>query len=282
MLRLCRWGKADYEQCALRGLPEGVVQVDDPAAAEVVVVPSTRRVDPRDVPCARLVITTTSGYENLDVAGLRSVGVVCARLPLVRRDAVVETSLGMILALTRRFGEFGETARADRWDRAHLDRYDARLLGRVAVVGMGVIGRRMAEVLTAVGAEVVPVGRGDPWPTDVQVVTLHASLDRAEPLFVGAAAIDALLPGCVLVNTARGRLLDVEAAWRALERGHLGGLALDVFPEEPARLARFVHPRAIVTPHAAGWHPALGDRIAEGVSAAVRALLAGEPVPWAL
>lgn len=282
MIRLCRWGKADYEVAPLAGLPAEVQLVEDPAAAEVVVVPSTRRVSPADVPRARLVITSTSGFDNLDVPALRAAGVRCARLPLVRRDAVVETSLGMILSLTRRFGPFGESARAGVWDRRHLDRYDARLLGRVAVVGMGVIGTRMAEVLRCLGAEVVEVRAGQALPTDVDVLTVHASLTRDNVGFIDARAIAALRPGCVLVNTARGKLMDADAAFSAVASGHLGGLGVDVFPDEPTDLARFTHPRVIVTPHAAGWHPALGARIAEGVADAVRALLAGEAIPWAV
>lgn len=282
MLRICRWGKADYEQGELAGLPEGVGMVEDPAQAEVVVVPSTRRVSPADVPRARLVITTTSGFENLDVEALRAAGVRSSRLPLVRRDAVVESTLAMILSLTRRQGRFQLAAQAGTWDRANLHRYDARLLGRVAVVGMGVIGSRMAEALRVLGAEVVEVRSGQHIPTDIDVLTLHASLTRTNHQMVDAALLGALRPGCVVVNTARGKLLDVEAAFAAVQSGHLGGLGVDVFPEEPARLERFVHRDVIVTPHAAGWHPALGARIAEGVAAAVWALVEEEPIPWAL
>lgn len=282
MLTLCRWGKADYEVGPLSGLPEAVRFVDDPAAADVVVVPSSRRVVPGDVPRARLVITTTSGFDNLDVPALRAAGVRCARLPLVRRDAVVETTLGMILTLTRRFGDFAQTARAGVWDRRNLDRYDARLLGRVAVVGVGVIGTRMVEVLRVLGAEVVEVREGQPVPTDVDVLTLHASLTRHNVGLLDARTLAALRPGCVVVNTARGKLLDVEAAYAGVVAGRLGGLGVDVFPEEPAELARYAHPRVLVTPHAAGWHPALGARIGEGVAEAVRALLAGEAIPWSI
>jgi phosphoglycerate dehydrogenase-like enzyme len=59
-------------------------------------------------------------------------------------------------------------------------------------------------------------------------------------------------------------------------------VGLDVFPTEPAPLASLRHPRAILTPHAAGWHPGLGARVTEGIEAAVRALHAGEAVPWRL
>lgn len=279
---LCRWGQADYEQGPLVGLPPTVRVIDDPTVADIVVVPSTQRVVPVSVPRARLVITTTSGFDNLDVPALRAAGVRCARLPLVRRDAVVETALGMILALNRRFGPFAETARAGVWDRAHLNRYDARLLGRVAVVGMGVIGTKVATVLRAFDAEVVEVRDGQPLPLDVDVLTLHASLTHSNRNMVNAGVIAGLRRGAILVNTARGKLLDADAAYAAVVEGHLGGLAVDTFPEEPTNLARFDHPRVIVTPHAAGWHPQLGERISEGVATAVTAWMAQEPVPWSL
>lgn len=282
MITLCRWGSAEYELAALVGLPADVQVVESPREADVVVVPSTRQVGPNDVPKARLVITTTSGFDNLDVPALRAVGVRCARLPLARRDAVVETALGMILALTRRFGPFQTAASANRWDRKHLHDYDARLLGTVGVVGMGVIGTKVAAVLTAFGARVIEVRRGDPLPTKVDAVSFHCALTAENRGFADATWLAQLPPHCVVVNTARGKLLDVAAASAALRDGKLGGLGLDVFPEEPAELARFVHPKAIVLPHAAGWHPGLGAAISEGVAVAVAALSAGNPIPWSL
>ncbi len=280
-LRLCRWTRADYETAELHEI-EGVSRVDDPAEADVVVVPSTRRVGPADVPRARLVITTTSGFDNLDVPALRAQGVRCARLPLARRDAVVETTLAMMLSLTRRLGDFAVSARAGTWDRSKLRRYDARLLGRVGVVGMGVIGTRVAEVLRALGTEVVELRRGDALPADLDVLTLHASLTRENTGMLDTRTLAALRPGCVVINTARGKLMDADAAYAAVVAGHLGGLGVDVFPEEPTRLDRFTHPRVIVTPHAAGWHPGLGEAIADGVRDAVIACQRGEPVPWAI
>ena len=282
MLKLCRWGIAEYEVADLVGLPSAVVRTDDPREAHVVVVPSTRRVGPADVPLARLVITTTSGFDNLDVPALRAAGVRCARLPLARRDPVVETALGMMLSLTRRLGPFQEAARADQWERKHLARYDARLLGRVAVVGLGVIGTRVSAVLGALGAQVVECPRGDALPIDIDVVTFHCSLTRENRGFANAEWLARLPSHCVVVNTARGKLLDADAAAVAVRAGQLGGLGVDVFPEEPTSLARFAHPKIVVTPHAAGWHPGLGHAIAEGVATAVRALLDGQPVPWSL
>lgn len=301
MLTLVRWGQAEYELGPLVGLPEGVrvVNVRDPKGpeadvpleeADVVVVPSLRPIGPAQVARlrrCRLVVTSTSGYDHLDLDALSAAGIAAARLPLVRRDAVVESALGMLLALVRRFGDYREGAAADRWDRGELPRIGARRLGVVGVVGVGVIGSRMVDVLGALGSTVLPCdpALADGVPLDrvvaeADAITLHCELTPETRGLFDAARIAAMRPGAVLVNTARGKLVDADAAFAAVASGHLGGLGLDVFPTEPARLARWVHPRTILAPHAAGWHPRLGEAISEGVAAAVRALLAGEPVPF--
>jgi phosphoglycerate dehydrogenase-like enzyme len=295
-MKLVRWGWSEYETPRIPGLPAGVemIAVAGPAAplgeADVLVVPSTVRVDAEAVGRlrrCRLALTTTSGFDQLDLEALRRAGIPAARLPLARRDAVVETALGMMLSLTRRLGRFQEAARAGRWERPRLAEYGATLLGTVGVVGVGVIGRRMVEVLGGLGA---PVLRCDPLLEDglplekvlreSDVVTLHCDLAPANHGLIDRARVRSLRPGAVLVNTARGALLDAAAALEAVHDGHLAGLGLDVFPVEPADLEPYDDPRVLVTPHAAGWHPALGVRISEGIVDAVRALLEGREVPF--
>jgi phosphoglycerate dehydrogenase-like enzyme len=289
---------AEYERGGLAGLPEDVEVItaagpDAPLeAADVVVVPSVVRVGPAAIARltrCQLLITSTSGFDHLDVPALTRAGIIVSRLPLARRDAVVETALGMILGLTRRLGPFQEAAKAGRWERARLAEYGATTLGRVAVVGVGVIGSRMVHVLGALGAEVLPVDPRLPDTTplrtalrEADVVTLHCSLGAGNRGLIDRTALATMRPGAVLVNTARGPLVDVSAAVDAVRAGHLAGLGLDVFPAEPAALADWADPRVALTPHAAGWHPGLGDAIAAGVATAVRALLAGEPVPFAI
>ena len=297
-LTLLRWGLAEYDRGPLLGLPDGVEVVtasgpDAPLeAADVLVVPSRVRVDravlPRLGRC-RLVITTTSGYDHLDVAALSDAGIVACRLPLARRDAVVETSLGMILALTRRLVPFQGAAFAGKWERGRLEEYGATGIGTVAVVGVGVIGARMVDVLTALGAEVLPVDPRLPGTYALHdvlpradVVTLHCALTAQNAELIGPDELGAMKPGAVLVNTARGRLVHVEGAVAAVRAGHLAGLALDVFPNEPAPIERWAAPNILLTPHAAGWHPRLDALVSEGVATAVRSLLAGEPVPYTL
>jgi lactate dehydrogenase-like 2-hydroxyacid dehydrogenase len=279
VIRLCRWGRAEYERDELHAM-DGVEMIDDPRAAEVVVVPSSRPVAAADVPSARLVITTTSGYAHLDLRWRRAGGVGAPRLPLARRDAVVHTTLAMVLSLTRRLRGLDAAAREGRWDRARLHEHGATLLGRVGVVGMGVIGTRMAEVLRGLGAEVVECRRGDALPLAVDVLTLHCSLGAANAGMVDRTVLNGLRSGAILVNTARGKLVDVEAAMQALDAGQLGGLGLDVYPREPAELRSMARENAILLPHAAGWHPRLGADLADGVAEAVGAYVGGRRVPF--
>lgn len=296
-LRVLRWGRAEYEGSWLADLPGvEVVEQRGPDAllelADVVVVPSIQPVTAAVVPRLKrcqLVITSTSGFEHLDLEALRAAGISAARLPLARRDAVVETSIGMMLSLTRRLAAFQVAAAQGRWERANLAHYNATLLGTVGVYGVGVIGQRMCEVLTALGARVL---RHDPLLPDSvpfetllsssDVLTLHAALTPQNRGRFDAATIARMKPGAILINTARGALVDATAALSAVQAGHLGGLGLDVFPKEPADLAPFAHPAVIVTPHAAGWHPGLGDAVREGVHAALQALMAGRPIPYAV
>ena len=260
------------------------------ADAEVIVVPSTTRVSGaalERLEGCRLLITTTSGTDHIDLRALAGARIAVCRLPLARRDAVVETTLAMILALTRSLGPFQEAARGGRWERPNLARYGATLLGTVGVVGVGVIGARVAEIVEALGARCL---RNDPalaastplgeLLASSDVVTLHCDLtDETRQLF-GRENLARMRPGAVLVNTARGGIVVLEDAIAAIDSRHLGGLGLDVYPEEPANLGQWVRANVILTPHAAGWHPRLGEAIAGGVAAVVRALMAGEPLPW--
>ena len=295
-LIVLRWGRAEYERAALTGLPDGVRVVDadgDDAPleeADVLVVPSVRPVTAAVVERlrqCRLVLTTTSGFDHVDVAAVRAAGIRCERLPMARRDAVVETALGMILSLNRRFGSIQVGAASGRWERDRLPAYGARLLGTVGVVGVGVIGARMVDLLTVLGATVF---RCDPVLADgesldeviarADVVTLHCELTETSRGMFDAGVIARMRPGSILVNTARGKVVDAAAAVAAVRAGHLGGFGCDVFPCEPADLSGFVDPRVIVLPHAAGWHPGLDARIADGVRDAVQHILDGsDPAP---
>jgi phosphoglycerate dehydrogenase-like enzyme len=237
-----------------------------------------------------LVITTTSGHDHIDLQAAEDRQIAVVRCPIARRDAVVDTSMAMGLSLLRDLPALHDRARAGIWARGELP---GRRMGLcreldVGVIGYGVIGRRATEAWRNIGARVRwhdPAIRGSLPLADLfelsRVVTLHCSLTPTSECILDGAAFAAMAPGTLVINTARGRCIDLEAI---LEAEHLGGIGLDVFPDEPwpdlADLA--ARPRTIVTPHAAGYHPNLGAEISREVQVAVGAHLEQGPVPHRL
>ena len=303
-MRLSRWGMSPYETSTdieieaealgalVQVLPSGV-------DAEIVVVHSKIAFGLAELertPACRLLLTTTSGTDHIDVAALRSRGILVARLPLVRRDAVVETALMMMLWGLRQIGPLQDAASQGLWARGELAQLGMRNLqgSRVGLVGLGVIGQRMAQVLTALGATVLgcdPCGV----PDGVQeaslevmlgcdVLSLHCDLNPTSQGMIDDAALRLADERLVLVNTARGALVDVPAATKALAGGQLGSLCLDVFSLEPwPHMAKVqALPGLMCLPHAAGFHDGLAKMVREGLVEAVSAFAADRPVPFSV
>ncbi|MEQ1565724.1 MAG: NAD(P)-dependent oxidoreductase [Myxococcota bacterium] len=310
MRTVFRWGQSAYEtdadlaleQAAARALGldwRSAPESESPPPLDGVgalVVTSRVRVDAAALATftGDLVLTTTSGWDHIDVAACRARGVTVARCPLARRDAVVESAVGGIVGLFRRQPAFDRAARDGRWARAALPGLDPWTVrgATVLVVGLGVIGARCAEVLHGLGATVwgvdpagvppfvtaVPLDRG---LEGAHAVTLHCALDPSTDGLLSAARIARMRPGAVLVNTARGRLVDADAAVEAVRAGALRGAALDVFPREPwPALADAAAVDGVwVTPHSAGYSRGLGARVAREVADALAAWARGAPLP---
>ncbi len=302
MTHVLRWHRTSYEQMAHLQLERDASrslglqwshwterEAPDPVVreADILVVTSKVKVTRKVLEAFRgeLVLTTTSGYDHIDVDAAASLGIAIGRCPMARRDAVVEQALGQLLTLMRRQSELYASARAGQWKRAELPRMGGRLLlgARVGVVGHGVIGERMCELLSAMGAHPVVIDPGVQQERYEQgsllaraprldAVTLHCSLTPSSHRLLSREVLEALPQHAVVVNTARGDVLDVEAAVDMVRSGRLRGLAVDVFPEEPyPRLADAAsHPGILFTPHAAGYSHDLGQRVALSVAANLR------------
>ncbi len=242
------------------------------------------------LPGLRLLVTTTSGHDHVDLANASARDVRVARCPVARRDAVVESSLAMGLALLRRLPALLREAEQGRWVRGDVKRSAVPLLSSltVGVVGNGVIGSFAASRWAALGADVMvtdPLFSGLSSPTELlsqaDVVTLHCSLTHSSRQILDATALAQMKEGAILVNTARGECLDLTAL-AADDR--LGGVGLDVFAQEPcpqmAELAR--RDNVLLSPHSAGYHSDLGRAISSEVLAAVDSFQAGQAVPHAL
>lgn len=305
-----RWGRSAYEADAHLALEERAAkelglawsafptspEPPDLAGVGALVVTSKVQVDAKVLErfAGSLVLTTTSGYDHIDVRAAAAKGVTVARCPLARRDPVAEQTLFALSGLLRRQPAQWAAANEGRWARgdvlgwAPISLADATVL----VVGLGVIGKRVAELLQGFGAEVwgtdpagVPAGVRavdlDRALPQVDAVTLHCALTSETRRLLSRNRVGRLQKHAVIVNTARGRLLDLQAAVAAVREGSLGGLAVDVFPEEPwPELQRGATvPGVWFTPHSAGVDRSLGERVASEVAASLTAWSTGEALP---
>jgi phosphoglycerate dehydrogenase-like enzyme len=241
-------------------------------------------------PSLRLVLTTTSGSDHIDLQAARARGIAVGRCPLARRDAVVDTSLAMGLSLTRQLPSLNDRARAGVWARGELPgRAPLCISGlRVGIVGAGVIGQLAILKWRALGAKVqfhdpkVEGGVGlNAMLSQSELVSLHCSLTTESRGLMNAERLALMAPGSVLINTARGACVDLNDLSCAT---HLGGVGLDVFEVEPpddlAALA--TRDNVLLSPHAAGFHPKMSEVVCRELVSSLQAWQRGEPLPAGL
>lgn len=219
-------------------------------------------------PGLRLVQKIGVGVNTIDLDAATARGVAVCNLPGTNSRAVAEHALLLMLAVLRRLRTFDDLLRAGRgWARdAALEDGLGELAGRtVGLVGFGAVPRILAPALAALGAEVVYAARRpvadvpyrclplEALLAQADVVSLHVPLTEETSRLLDAAAFARMKPGAILVNTARGGLVDETALLAALDAGRLGGAGLDVFAEEPlpADHALLGRDDVLLTPHVA-------------------------------
>lgn len=249
--------------------------------------------DMQRLPGLKVIATCSVGFDHIDVAAAERRGVWVCNVPDYCVDEMADSTLALLLALLRGVVTLDRSVRSGAWD-VYAAGPLARLRGtRLGVIGFGRIGRAVAQRALALGMEV--------WATDPVVAPKEISASGVRP-----AALDELLASCTavtlhvpltehtrgliserklalmgrgsfLVNTARSGLVDVDALLAALDRGHLGGAAVDVIPVEPPTPQHPAprHPRLIVTPHAAWYSPDSEREVYRRATLAVRAVLEG-------
>jgi glyoxylate reductase len=230
-------------------------------------------------PQLRIVANYAVGLDNVDLDATRERGVVVSNTPGVLTNATAEHAIALMLALLRRIGEGDRSLRRrDAWEWGPDFMVGESLETKeVLVVGPGRIGRRVAELAEAHGARPTFAGRHDDvleLAARADVVTLHCPLTPETRHLVNAAVLDAMKSTSVLVNTARGAVVDETALVAALEQASIAGAALDVFEHEPAVSAELLAMENVVlTPHVAS--ATRETRLAMGmlVVSALRAVL---------
>ncbi len=208
------------------------------------------------------------GYDNVDLAACRERGVAVTNTPGVLTNATAELALALTVAAARRASEAEADLRAGRWRGWDPAAYlGLELSGATfGVVGLGRIGTRYAELVTALAGELLYVARS-PKPDAERslgarraelgellersdVVSLHAPASAETRHLIGAAELTAMGRHAVLINTARGPLVDAAALARALTSGEIGAAGLDVYESEPKVPAELLAaPRCVLLPH---------------------------------
>jgi D-3-phosphoglycerate dehydrogenase / 2-oxoglutarate reductase len=256
-----------------------------------------RAEDLRRLPRLLAVATASVGFDHVDVEAASGLGVWVCNVPDYCTEEVADTAVAYVFALVRGIVALDRSVRSGVWDS-----HGAGALGRVArlrvgVVGFGRIGRAFAARMSALGCEVWAndpfVGARELETAGVRaadlpellgacdVVSLHVPLTEDTRGLIGEAELASMRPTAVLLNTARGPVVDVDALVAALRAGRLGGAALDVLPVEPPP-APLDAPGLVVTPHAAWYSPAAERARYAAAADAVRLALSGVRPPGAV
>ncbi len=217
-------------------------------------------------PRLRLIQKIGVGVNTIDLDAAKAAGIPVCNLPGTNSRAVAELGIGLMLGVVKRLTRFDAGLRADIWSDPALQDGIGELGGRtIGLIGYGAIPRLLAPILTAFGCRVLYTARREvpdalgPWRplhallAESDIVSLHVPLTAETERMIDAAALARMKPGTILINTARGGLVDQTALTTALQSGHLGGAGLDVFATEPASAddPLFRLPNVVVTPHVA-------------------------------
>jgi lactate dehydrogenase-like 2-hydroxyacid dehydrogenase len=244
-----------------------------------------------------LVACFTVGYDGVDVRGARARGIEVSHAFGVNDEDVADHALGLIIAHRRSIVAGDRTVRDGLWGRGAKRLTRSLSGGILGVVGMGNIGIALARRAEAVRMEVRwwgPRPKTDlRWPrasslydlaSESDVLVVAARADGENSNMIDAQVLAALGPGGLLVNVARGQLLNEDALIEALRDGSLGGAALDVFATEPTPAERWRDvPNLLLTPHTAGATDLSAARMTEQLLENLAAFFAGgrpiSPVP---
>jgi glyoxylate reductase len=264
-------------------------------AVAIVVAPSVtvdRRLLDAAGPELRLIANFGVGHDHIDLEACRGRGVMVTITPGVLTDATAELALALTLGAARRIGPAETSLRAGRWRGAQPD-LGVELSGLCwGILGMGRIGTRYAELVRPMAGDILYAGRSPAIAAEdalgvvrvdlrellsrADVVSLHLPAGAETDGLIGSAELRQMKPEAILVNTARGSLVDEEALAAALAAGEIGAAGLDVFLHEPEVPQSLLDaPRCVLLPHVGSATVRARTRMADLVAENVRSAVAG-------
>ena len=248
-------------------------------------------------PAMRFIGLTATGTDNINLVAAKKYGVAVANIRAYCTESVVEHVFGAILHLAHNLANYGADVRGGAWQKATVFTMLTRPISELSamtlgIVGFGELGKGVARLAEAFGMEVLVAAR--PGSDDVpegrvaldellarsDVISLHCPLTDATRGLFGAEQFHAMKDTALLINTARGALVDSTALVIALGRGEIRGAAIDVLPKEPPiegdPLLDYTGDNLIVTPHIAWATREARQRAIDELTANVAAFLDGK------
>lgn len=251
------------------------------------------------LPNLKYIGVLATGYNVVDVEAARKRGVVVTNIPSYSTESVVQMTFAHILNITNQVAHYGDASRQGRWsanpDFCYWDTPLMELSGKtLGIVGLGHIGQRVAAIAQQFGMDVFAVTSKDATslPMGIQkttldgllgvadIISLHCPLTKDNYHLLDAEKIGRMREGAILINTARGALVDEQAIADALASGRLAGYGADVMEQEPPRKDSplFSQPHAYLTPHIAWATKEARERLMRICVDNVRAFKAGKPI----
>ncbi len=247
-------------------------------------------------PALGLIAVAATGVNNVAVAAARERGIAVVNVPAYATPSVTQHAFGLLLALATHIPDYDAAVRAGQWSASPHFCFLAHPVRELAgmtlgIVGYGDLGSQVARIAEAFGMDVriaqLP-GRPQrpdrtPWPqllAEVDVLSLHCPLTQSTRGLIGEAELASMRSDSLLINTARGALVDEHALAEALRHGELGGAGVDVLSQEPPPadhplLADDI-PNLIRTPHVAWASQPARQRLVDELAANVEAFRAGQ------
>jgi glycerate dehydrogenase len=244
----------------------------------------------------KLICIAATGTNNVDLEAAKELGISVSNVAGYSTPSVVQQVFAMILSLTTREAEHTQAIKAGAWQQSDqfclLDFPFRELYGkRMGIVGYGGLGKAVAQVAEAFGMEIMLANRpgGEPTPgrvplqellPQVDILSLHCPLTEETTNLIGEKELRLMKPDALLINTARGGVVDEPALAQALKNGQIGGAGVDVLTNEPPAdgnpLLEPGIPNLIVTPHIAWASREARQRLINEIGANIVAFYAGE------
>ena len=230
----------------------------------------------------KLVIRAGVGIDNIDLDYAKKVGIKVSNTPDASSDSVAELALGHMFSVARYIAVANYTMRNGQWNKKQYK--GSEIAGKIlGIIGMGRIGKALAGKAEALGMKIIyadVLGKQDNLAYEFMdldnllkvsdYVSLHVPYDKDKGALISSREISIMKEGAVIINCARGKVVDEEALLEGLNSGKLAGAGIDVFEQEPSEnMALINHERVSVTPHIGASTKEAQERIGKEVAAIV-------------